>query len=320
MIFESQAELAARIEELTGRPSRGRVVVFEDTSNYMAIYGGTVLRLAGRDYLVMGDTHEGRFGIDEQPKFWVKRCADLETGARKIVKFVFEEQFTSRIRGIAVRHHRSPRKESAFLDFVRGDPRFMQGVTVEGSAGEPIRVIDLIAGRSLYAHLYALETDHETYFFTELPRLMPEVVEAVAAIARVHHAGLHHGDLRNDHILIEAATGRYTWIDFDYQVNFADYDVWSMGNILSFVVGKGIHTFHDVRAHPELFPARREALEEDDGMLLFPGRVANLAKLFPYIPRPLNDVLMRFSHGAADPYTDLDQQVADLRALFGGGR
>jgi hypothetical protein len=44
-----------------------------------------VLRRAGNDYLVAGNAREGRFGIDEQPKFWVKSAIELKTGVRKCI-------------------------------------------------------------------------------------------------------------------------------------------------------------------------------------------------------------------------------------------
>ncbi len=71
MIFDTQKELKERCEEMSGRKLHGAVKVFEDTSSSMAIAYGHVLRLNGNDYLVMGNMTEGRFGIDDQPKFWV---------------------------------------------------------------------------------------------------------------------------------------------------------------------------------------------------------------------------------------------------------
>jgi hypothetical protein len=37
----------------------------------MSIDGGDVMRLAGNGYLVSGNAQEGRFGIDDQPKYWM---------------------------------------------------------------------------------------------------------------------------------------------------------------------------------------------------------------------------------------------------------
>ncbi|HQK19709.1 MAG TPA: hypothetical protein PLJ27_19775, partial [Polyangiaceae bacterium] len=56
---------------------------------------------------------------------------------------------------------------------------------------------------------------------------------------------------------------------------------------------------------------------EEDALVLYKHRIANLRKLFPYIPIELNEILMRFSLGTTEPYEDLDSQVRDLRSIFG---
>jgi len=318
MIFENHDELSRRIEELTGRRIRGRIRVFEDASSYMAICGGSVLRLEGNDYYVRGDAREERFGIEDQPKFWVKRTTDLTTGEPKIIKLVFHEQFTTVVGPITVRCRRSPEKESAFLDRVRGDSRFMQGVTVTDPAGNLIRVIDSIRGKSFFNHVAGLNLPHERYFHEVLPGLMQDLISCIEAMAEVHRSGLHHGDIRNDHILIESATGRPVWIDFDYEVNFLDYDVWSMGNIVNYAVGKGIHSFWEVNRHPERFPQLAGRPDEQDALAFYPYRIANLPKLFPYIPEGLGRVLMRYSTGTTDSYEDLESLARDLCGLFPG--
>jgi hypothetical protein len=316
-IFEDQAELRERIEQLSGRRVRGEVPIFEDTSSYMAIYGGCVLRLCGNDYFVLGDTREGRFGIDDQPKFWVKYALDLSDGSHKIIKLVFHEQFTTSFGDIPIRCRRNPYKESAFLDLVRGNPAFMQGYTVTDPAGNAVRIIDFIRGKSLYSVLAADTTPHEAYYHEQLPGVMSRLIDCVAAMAEVHRQGQHHGDIRNDHILVEASSGLYTWIDFDYEVNFSDYDVWSVGNLLTYTVGKGSHSFHHIRAHADEYPHLAGGLDEHDAVMLHKYRVANLRKLFPYVSRELNGILMRFSAGSIDFYEDLESEVADLRAVFG---
>ena len=50
--------------------------------------------------------------------------------------------------------------------------------------------------------------------------------------------------------------------------------------------------------------------------LMFRHRVVNLRKLYPYISEDLNDVLMRFSVGATDPYENVDSLLEDLRFIF----
>jgi len=315
MVFEDRADLKERIEALTNRRVSLDLPVFEDTSSYMAILGGSVLRLDGNDYFVLGDTREGRFGIDDQPKTWVKYALDLGTGEHKIIKLVFYEEFETQLGLVRVRCRRSPEKESAILEMVRGHPRFMQGHTVFDRAGNRVRVIDFIRGKSLYYRLESLEQDHEAYYHETLPKILPEIVGCVDALAFLHEQGQHHGDVRNDHLIHDVETGLYRWIDFDYHVNYSDYDLWGVGNIIAFVVGKGIHTFRGARTHPERYPQLAGPLSEDDACLLAGYRVANLRKLFPYIDPELNDVLLRFAEGAELFYESLSEQVADLRRV-----
>jgi hypothetical protein len=239
VIFENPAELKERIESLSGRRVYREPDIAEDTSSYMSILGGSVLRLGGNDFFVLGDTWEGRFGIDDQPKFWVKYAVDLTTGEKKIVKLVFSEEFETEFGFIKVRHRRSPEKESGIIELVRDNPRFMQGYTVPDSVGNQVRVIDFIRGKSLYVTLRTLDMPHEEYFHEHLPGVMKELIACIEALAALHAQEQHHGDVRTDHILIERHSGHFIWIDFDYSVNFSDYDIWSMGNVITFVVGKG---------------------------------------------------------------------------------
>jgi hypothetical protein len=146
---------------------------------------------------------------------------------------------------------------------------------------------------------------------------MKEIIPCVEAIGELHALGQHHGDIRNDHIFVERDTGRYIWIDFDFDVNFSDYDVWSMGNVLTYVIGMGMHTFREVSRNPKAYPLASGVLDEDDALVLAKHRIANLRKLFPYIPEELNAVLLRFSMGTSEPYEDLAEQARDLRAIFG---
>jgi hypothetical protein len=316
MIFDDPKQLKERIESMTSRRVNGGVIIHEDTSSYMDIEGGHVLRLGGNDYFVLGDAREGRFGIDDQPKFWVKYAVDLADGLHKIIKLVFHEQFTTNVGLVRVRCTRNPQKESDVLALVRGNDRFMQGLTVVDPSGNPVRIIDFIRGKSLYGVLEVSEMPHEQYWHEVLPGIMRELIPCIEAMAGLHALGQHHGDIRNDHILIDRDTGRYTWIDFDYEVNFSDYDVWSMGNVISYVVGQGMHTFRDIERYPLAYP-NVHGLEDDDALVLYRHRIANLRKIYPYIPKELNEILMRFSFATVDPYEELDSQVRDLRSVFG---
>ena len=316
MIFEETEALQLRIAEVSGRRIQSKPQIFEDTSYYMNIVGGSVVRIGGNDYYIVTDARENRFGVDDQPKFWVKYATDLTTGARKVIKLVFYEEFVANIGLIRVRCRRNPQKEAFILDVVRDNPRFMQGVTLTDPVGNLVRVIDAIPGRSLYHYLTDLDMTHEAYFFQRLPDIMREVIVCIDALAELQKKDLHHGDVRSDHIWIEQGTGRFMWIDFDYEVSHTDYDLWSMGNLIIRVLGKDTHRVRDIGRRPEDYPMCRESIVPEDQVLLYNDRIANLRKLFPYIPQKLNDIAMRFSVGATDFYSNLEELSQDLRGCF----
>lgn len=314
----NDAALRQRIEEVTGRPAPRRVRVLTDTTEFMNIWRGHVIRLEDQHYLVEGDMREGRFGLDEEPKFWVKRAVDLATGDTKILKLVFNEEFRIRIGLLRIRCYRNPEKEADLLDLTRGDLRFMQGTTVRDDRGNPVRVIDYIRGGNLYRHLSDLEMDHETYFRKELPGLMRDLIPAVEAIAHLHAHGLLHGDIRNDHLIIDRETEKLRWIDFDLCQDISDFDVWSLGNVLVYAVGKGEHTFHDLAAGRLELPHPGVELTADDASAFFVHRIMNLRKLYPWIPEDLNEILMHFSFGTATFYESVEEVLEDLRAVVAG--
>jgi hypothetical protein len=316
MIFKETKALQLRIAEVSGRRIQSPPQIFEDTSSYMNIVSGSVVRIGGNDYYVITDARENRFGVDDQPKFWVKYAIDLTTGMRKLIKLVFYEEFITEMGFIRVRCKRSPRKEAEILDVVRDDPRFMQGVTVTDPVGNLIRVIDVISGSSLYHYLTNLDMPHEAYFFDLLPGIMRKVTGCIDALAALQQQGLHHGDVRSDHIWIEHGTGRFTWIDFDYEVSHTDYDLWSMGNLIIRVLGKDTHRVRDIDRRPGDYPMCRESITPEDKVLLYNDRIANLRKLFPYIPQKLNDIAMRFSVGATNFYQNFEELSEDMYACF----
>lgn len=307
------AELAARIEALTGWTPPRPVRILTDTSDAMSIARGEVLDLGGHLYVVLGHAYESRFGILDQPKYWVLRAVDLATGAPKIIKTVFHEEFVVRIGTLRIRCYRSPEKEGRVLDLVRGDNRFMQGETVLDSRGDRVRVIDQISGPSIYNHIMSLAMPHEAYFFQEAPGLLRRLLDSMAAIQFLHDHELCHGDIRNDHIIIEKATGRFRWIDFDLAQDFSDFDIWSIGNVLSFTVGQGIQSFHQVLKATTIADSVKESLTAADASAFYEYRIMNLRKLFPYVPELLNNVLLRFTAAAETYYTRMDQVLDDLR-------
>ncbi len=316
MIFESPALLKERIESVAQRRVHGTVRVLDDTTHYMSIEGGMVLRLEGNDYFVRGDARESRFGISDQPKFWVKYAVDLTEGTRKILKLVFHERFTTPLGPLTVRCIRMPEKESQVLDFVRGDRRFMQGRTVRDAVGNNVRVIDFIQGTSLFSHIALIEEPHDVYFQRTLPGILRKLVGSIEALHHLHRHDLQHGDVRNDHILVEDQTGDYRWIDFDYSANYLDYDIWSVGNLLAYAVGKGIRTCKDANQMLTTRDSASPAICAEDALLFFHYRLANLRKLYPYVTENLNALLMRFSAHTQTFYQDCGEIARDLQAYL----
>lgn len=312
MIFEDEKLLRERIECQLGRRAPNAITVTEDTTDYFRVSTGTVLRVEGCDYYVLNEAREGRFGIDEQPKHWVKYALDLGEASRTIIKLVFHEQFVAKLGPFTARCTRNPDKESRILELVQGDRRFMQGKTVRDRAGNNIRILEIIGGKSLYSHVAGLQQSHLEYTRCSLPSILRGIDGAIEALGLLHDNNEHHGDVRNDHIIVESGSGEFRWIDFDYEVNFLDYDLWSVGNLLTYAVGKGIRT---LRPHGSVTEERRDekhAVKPEDAMLFFNYRLANLRKIFPYIPESLNRMLMRFSAHTTNYYHSLDEIREDL--------
>ncbi len=299
----AQARLLGNLE-LPERP-----IVLTDTSDYMSIERGQVIELDGEFYVVRCNEREGRFGVDDQPKFWVKRAVDLRTGRVHILKLAFSEEFKIRVGPAEIRCSRSGEKEACVLELVRGNRHFMQGRTARDARGNLVRVIEFIYGADLLSHINAMPERHEVYCRTALPGILAKVCGSLAALDPLHELGLCHGDIRNDHVLVERDTGDYRWIDFDLTQDFSDFDIWSAGNILHYVVAKGFVTFRDaLNERPEL----SGRLSEDDASAFFPHRVMNLGKVYPYLPPKLNQILLRFSLGARTWYDRIRQLTDDL--------
>ena len=303
--------IAQRVELLTGERPAGSPVIVRDTTRYMYIDRGDVVELGGELFLVRGNEKEGRFGIDEQPKFWVKRAVSLSDGRKQVLKLVCQESFKVQVGSVTVTCWRSGEKEAGVLDLVRGDPRFMQGRAVRDCGDNLVRVLDFIEGTDLLTHIHSLNVPHETYFHQHFPSILTKTIEAFEAIRYLNDNGLCHGDIRNDHIYIAREDGRYRWIDFDLTQDFGKFDLWSLGNVLHCIAGQGFVTFQDaILSRPDL----SGRLTDDDASVFFPHRVMNLGKVFPYLPGKLNDVLVRYSIGARNPYDSVAQVVADLGA------
>ena len=290
-----------------------RFRVHTDTSDFYQVDYDDVVILNNRPYLVRHNAREGRFGIDDEVKFWVKRAIDLEDGSRKIIKLVFYERFMSRIGDIEFECFRSPGKEARILKLVNGHKNFMHGQSVQDEKNNVIRILDFIQGKTLAAHVEDMAMDHETYYYEVFPDILKNFFECVQAIRLLHENGERHGDIRRDHILIDRESGNYRWIDFDFNYrhreNIYGYDLFGLGNILVFFTGMGDILLPDLRkkSHPWL-----DVLDDADLNIVFHNRVVNLRKLYPYIPESLNRVLMHFSTSANRFYERTDQLLNDL--------
>jgi len=179
-----------------------------------------------------------------------------------------------------------------------------------------IRVLDFIKGKTLAGHIHGLKMDHEPYFHDLFPELLDNFLECVEAIRFLHDHGEKHGDIRRDHIMIDRETGAYRWVDFDFNFrhreNMFGYDLFGLGNILAFLAGMGDVGLQELKKSDDPALAR---LREEDLNMVFRNRVANLQKIYPYIPDSLNTVLLHFSAGANWFYETTDQLLEDLGAF-----
>jgi hypothetical protein len=305
-------ELKDRAEELVGR-GLDRVRLVTDTSEFMEIAQGDILEVEGRRLVVKGVAYEGRFGLDDEPKHWVKRAVDWETGEPAIVKLVFYERFDLPIGELKVRCYRSPAKEARVLEATAGHPHFMHGATLRDEADNLVRVLEVIRGRPFEHGLARLGADHEEYVERHLAGVLERLIPAFRGIGELHRQGLRHGDIRRDHLLDCQDSGLLRWIDFDYNFEFKEnpfgLDLFGLGNVLCHAVGRGIPTL------PELKRERPEALERldtGDLSLVIPNRVFNLKKVHPHLPEGLNRVLMHFAAAATVFYERVEELLADL--------
>ena len=314
--MDDRDEIAAKIRDLTGWASTGRVNIVTDTTEWMDIYRGQVMQLGDRHFLIMGNARETRFGIKDQPKYWVFNTLELETGTHKIIKTVFYEDFNVRISLFKIRCYRSPKKEGRVLDIVKGDPRFMQGYTCLDEKGNHVRIINFIKGKTFLDYVAGIGKDHERYFHEDLPEILWRLKDSIEAIQFLHENGTCHGDIRNDHIILEASSGLYRWIDFDLTQDVSDFDVWSIGNILGYAVAKGICSFHQVLKNESVPREVKDSLTADDASAFYEYRIMNLKKLYPYIPPKLTDILLHFTPRPVNYFKNITQLVEAYLSLI----
>ena len=305
-------DIRHRAEELLKRKLPSLRVV-TDTTNFMNLITGDVVELEGRLFVIKGEAKEGRFGLDDQPKPWVKTALDMKDGSPKLLKLMFFEEFNLPLGGVRIHCYRSPTKESRILDLMRGDVRFMQGRTMLDSAGNNIRVLEKIRGLPFCDWLEEKTISHEAYYQTLMRQVLEDLVEACRAIGWLHMHGERHGDIRRDHLWLDKHQGLYRWIDFDYDFDFLEspfgLDLFGLGNIICFAVAKSDPTLHSLRRdHPGLI----DSITQDDLSPVIAHRVFNLKKIYPYIPDELNHILMHFSNASPVFYETAHEIVNDL--------
>ncbi len=289
--------------------------IFTDTSEFFAIDCGDIIQVGEKSYRVTGHEREQRFGMDE-PKFWVKRAIDVETGEKKILKLSFFERFETSLGGVKIKCFRDPEKEANILYLVKDHPAFMHGVSFRDSKDNNIRVLEIVRGPNFFVYLDSLPMPYETYFKTVLPDILRKLVRAFDAIRFLHRHGFKHGDIRNDHLMVRRETGDYVWIDFDYdyeaEENPYGLDIFGLGNILLYTVGKGFHNLHVIQENRVTYGNLMERLEPGDFSILDKWRLMNLRKLYPFIPSALNDILLHFSRRAEIYYELVEEMIEDL--------
>ena len=286
-----------------------------DTTNFFSIDRGDIIFIGGKHYRVTGHERERRFGV-EDPKFWVKTVVDSETGEKKILKLSFFETFEIEMGGVKVHCYRNPEKEGQILSLVKEHPNFMHGITCRDIKGNLIRILEMVKGVNFFLYIDSLKMDHATYFSKALPGILKNVAKAFEAIRFLHVHGHKHGDIRNDHIIVEHETGNYVWIDFDYDFSTEEnpfgLDILGLGNILLYAVGKGFHNSQRIKSDRSVYGDLVTRIEDGDFSIFNKRRFMNLRKLYPYIPVPLNNILAHFSGGTEIFYESVEEILEDL--------
>ncbi len=302
------------------RSLRRQPKIYGDTSDFSKIDYGDVIHVDNRYFLVVGYTREGRFGIDEQPKQWVPKVYDLESGERKILKLVFHETYSLKLGDLKVKCYRSPEKEGRVLDLVNGNPMFMQGHSAIDEAGNLVRVLDIIQGTRLDTIIGRIEGDHKSYLATHVEGILRHFLLSVEAIILLHRHGFKHGDIRRDHIFVDRQDGQYRWIDFDYDFHLPErpfaLDMIGLGNIFLYILGRRNFRPVDVLQHPQMGEEVLKTLHVDDLSLLSKDRIFNLKKIYPYLPNCFNDILLHFSAGTNVMYDSVAELHNDLSACI----
>ncbi len=290
-----------------------------DTTDFFSIERGDEILIGGKRYIITGHERERRFGIDD-PKFWVKIAIDADTGEKKLIKLSYFEGFETSLAGIKIRFFRNPEKEARILELVRDHPNFMQGESYQDAAGNTVRVLDVVRGQSFFTYVDSIALSHEAYCEQVLPGILFQLIKSMDAIRYLHLKGLKHGDIRNDHIWIERESGNYVWIDFDYDYETTEnpffFDLAGIGNVILCAAGKGIHELHMIKYDRARYKDLIDRLEPGDLALIDRSRFTNIRKLYPQVPKELNDVLMHFSRSTDVYYESVSEIIEDIKGCL----
>lgn len=149
-----------------------------------------------------------------------------------------------------------------------------------------------------------------------MPELLKQALPSFAAIRELHIRGYRHGDIRSDHLLIEKRTGNMVWIDFDYDYDAPEnpfgLDIFGLGNVLLYLLGKGYHDLYMIKSDTGRYKDLADRIDAGDFSILDKYRFVNLKKLYPYIPEQLNDILLHFSGKTQVFYESIDEFLEDL--------
>ncbi|WP_321491428.1 protein kinase [uncultured Desulfobacter sp.] len=287
-----------------------------DTSNFYSIDSGDILYVNDQTYKVIGHAKEQRFGIGD-PKFWVKKVINQKTEEIQYIKLAFFESFQITLGEVKINCFRSPEKEGKILELVEGHSLFMQGKAFNDEKGNNVRVLDVVRGQNFLQYLGNFsDMTYPVYFRTILPGILRQLSQAFEAISFLHRNGFKHGDIRNDHLFVEKATGNYVWIDFDYDYETTEnpfsLDIFGLGNILTYAIGKGFHTVYMIQNERDTYGDLIDRLTEADFSILDKRRLVNLRKLYPIIPSTMNNILMHFSKYSEIFYEMVDEIIEDI--------
>lgn len=290
--------------------------IIQDPGNFYSIDCGDILHMNGQTYKVIGHAKEQRFGI-EDPKFWVKKAINLKTKEIQYIKFAFFETFQVNLSGVKINCFRSPEKEAKILDLVKGHSLFMQGKAFNDEKGNNVRILEVVRGQNFLQYLGNFsDMTYPVYFRTILPGILRNLSLAFEAISFLHRNGFKHGDIRNDHLFVEKATGNYVWIDFDYDYETTEnpfsLDLFGLGNILTYAIGKGFHSVYTIQNNKDIYGDLLDRLTDADFAILDQRRLVNLKKLYPIIPSTMNNILMHFSKQAEIFYEMVDEIIEDI--------